>query len=712
MSQQIGNIKLRKILGNGNTSSGKQQQSNATLSPDFNQQQQFPSSSFVNGEDVKYTNQNFINAATIFNSTLEKQQQHTMDHLRLPIMSQEMHALWPFGTTTFISPIIPAANMTLPYATIATGPYTATTVPIFPGTQQCSIAGSPLSTFSSTSSSSVASQQQIQMQQDRNVNGNSGNTTSSTNQNLSNDSNKINIQIQCVSQNSPMNLNSMYDSGSKINLGKFCYPSSNKSEKDNKEPSTSLCNSPVPLHPEDNAAGGDASCLNFTRSNVCQSTAANGVYLSQARFNDLRRLALRGSDIAENLAKTHRNRPCFKKIDSLCARLKQDLIRPDGVLPNINSQGIAWAVKDFIFVFTRIINAWIIIKGYVYNTPEGLNKVKAALSPDFVLAFAAWQDTTMDFIESLIKSFVNLDNLVQSQKNAYQKSEAGAAGCVSNANAATSNSPIKLLSTTPNILLDDSLDQNNNYLNRNYIYTMVEDSEDSQRQATLKGTYFKTGTYNPIKKDELISGEVMANINGESMITTAAQQIPAATIITTEALPFENYFSNPLSEYCPVLNGNFQSNVTNSPLNLNSNGLNYDLHALQQNLTTALPSITGAQINKSIAKEVNNKKINLMKECIMSMNNADMFFKFQFTKNYFPDFINKYQQDIMDIRSIILKCEDVKNGYENISEIVDDVMNIIKAGKEFLKTNHDQKLENAINVFEMEFKKLLSDHEI
>lgn len=74
--------------------------------------------------------------------------------------------------------------------------------------------------------------------------------------------------------------------------------------------------------------------------------SGDGFNLSPEIFNLLTHVALHGSEIAEKLAFNHRNRPCFKKIDSLCARMKQDLIRPDGVLPNINSQGIAWAVKD------------------------------------------------------------------------------------------------------------------------------------------------------------------------------------------------------------------------------------------------------------------------------------------------------------------------------------------------------------------------------
>jgi hypothetical protein len=69
---------------------------------------------------------------------------------------------------------------------------------------------------------------------------------------------------------------------------------------------------------------------------------------------ELTRIAMKGCDLAEDLSNSHKKRPCFKKIDSLAARLKQDLVRTDNVLANINSQGLAWAVKDFIFVFTRM----------------------------------------------------------------------------------------------------------------------------------------------------------------------------------------------------------------------------------------------------------------------------------------------------------------------------------------------------------------------
>lgn len=169
----------------------------------------------------------------------------------------------------------------------------------------------------------------------------------------------------------------------------------------------------------------EAAAVSSSSSSSVASTAyrSGGGVAKPDQFAEITQMALLGCDMAERLAHTHRNRPCFKKIDSLCARMKQDLVRQDTVLANINSQGMAWAVKDFIFVFTRIINAWIIIKGYVYNTPEGLAKVKCALSPDFDESFARWQAATKDFVENLIHSFVNLDQKVQSQRNAFQKFE-------------------------------------------------------------------------------------------------------------------------------------------------------------------------------------------------------------------------------------------------------------------------------------------------
>lgn len=274
------------------------------------------------------------------------------------------------------------------------------------------------------------------------------------------------------------------------------------------------------------------------------------------RLQDITRISLQGSDIAERLANAHRQRPCFKKMDTLCARLKQDLLRPDGVLPNINSQGIAWAVKDFIFVFTRIVNSWVILKGYVYNTPDGLNKIKDQLPAGFMAAFDYWQISTLTLVEMIIKSFVNLDGMLQKQKNSFTKLDNTYNNLSSNGNSSDSNSSNKTLNGTDISLpvtavvspqdnmgrgygpsaystphstkkcrettktvgkgtsansFSDSLEPENDSdimdttpmcsHNLNYLYTMIEDSEEAQRCVNANGTYLKTGTYTPLKKD-------------------------------------------------------------------------------------------------------------------------------------------------------------------------------------------------------------------
>lgn len=262
--------------------------------------------------------------------------------------------------------------------------------------------------------------------------------------------------------------------------------------------------------------------------------------LHQQRLHDITTISLQGCEIAERLASAHRNRPCFKKIDTLCGRLKQDLLRPDGVLANINSQGIAWAVKDFIFVFTRIVNAWVIMKGYVYNTPEGLNKIKDELPSGFMATFDSWQNETLALVEMIIKSFVSLDDLLLKQKNSFVSKDLSLnnsssiwsfndsnesttsckkANCISAGQGlgpTANSSPINQSGGVGKSLPESDEQQKQQRaasttttavykpksgVSLNYLYTMIEDSEETQRNVDANGTYLKTGTYQPLQKE-------------------------------------------------------------------------------------------------------------------------------------------------------------------------------------------------------------------
>ena len=398
----------------------------------------------------------------------------------------------------------------------------------------------------------------------------------------------------------------------------------------------------------------------------------------------LTRMALKGCDTAEMLAHTHRNRPCFKKIDSLCARLKQDLQRSDSVLANINSQGVAWAVKDFIFVFTRIINAWIIIKGYVYNTPEGLAKVKSSLSGDFTEQFLKWQDSTISFVDSIIKSFINLDEMVQSQRTSFQKTESNK-NCknASKNDSHTAADPIadeyiveyltklfnhdnepkksddKLSATTNNIensVQAPTINNNLTIMATGFFPKIIEESEESQIQAAEKGTYFKTGKYNPMKKDK--------NINNNNNNNNSMQKNENNNNNSMESLvECKSMFTNNTSSLA--------SSDTISPINMmdmsNGMGINYDPNHVEQ--TPRAPflkdlnslSLNNIMAAKSVEYHIRNidddfeeaknltAKVEYLLNKMMNLEESQYLFKTVFTKNYVNIFFFLFIYDLFHI---------------------------------------------------------------
>ncbi|XP_026844433.1 protein mitoshell isoform X1 [Drosophila persimilis] len=270
---------------------------------------------------------------------------------------------------------------------------------------------------------------------------------------------------------------------------------------------------------------------------------------------DIVQLALHGSNICAAVANTHSTRPCFKKIDTLCARLKQDLLRVDGVLANINSQGIAWAVKDFIFLFTRIMSAWTILKSYLYNDMDGIKKLIDILPMGFMQVFNTWQLATIPMIDMVIQSIVNLDAGARPQaysgngggggdnsppggnRRCHSPSDDGnrhisrsrhsppkgnrSRHSPSNSNRGrnfqsgdspsyygSANSPPRL-DKPPTVEQGAEagaeaaapINKPKSCQNLINMYTMVENSEETQRHVDANGTYLKTGTYQPLQKE-------------------------------------------------------------------------------------------------------------------------------------------------------------------------------------------------------------------
>ncbi|XP_034471995.1 protein mitoshell [Drosophila innubila] len=443
------------------------------------------------------------------------------------------------------------------------------------------------------------------------------------------------------------------------------------------------------------------------------------VTLPVQRLQDITRISLQGSDIAERLANAHRQRPCFKKMDTLCARLKQDLLRPDGVLPNINSQGIAWAVKDFIFVFTRIVNSWVILKGYVYNTPEGLNKIKDELPDGFMAAFDCWQISTLTLVDMIIKSFVNLDSMLQKQKNSFSKPDIN--NWSSNGNSSDSNSSNKTLngtdivseveagrgpsaystpqSNTKNSASGDALDNSFNRpqvqlnpncmdnkpmagKNLNYLYTMVQDSEEAQRCVNANGTYLKTGTYTPLMKDAT---------QVEQSPQTPPKSIPMVWVQSN----VPNARNSPCLPAQPLPQQSLEQSKTvlKSPTaKLKSQCRHNDVKPY----TTPM-SLMGREMARKLF-ELSNR--------IMQMQNIDRFFQKLFTLNYYPYFYERCQHEFIDVRAIILKCESAT--YQHVFQAIHDLRRIIFLVRNDLKdhTNMDLRLYTAL--YERSINEMLS----
>jgi hypothetical protein len=58
-------------------------------------------------------------------------------------------------------------------------------------------------------------------------------------------------------------------------------------------------------------------------------------------FFELQRVCSEGCSSSESIAESYRRRPCFKKIELLLARLKQELNIHQNIISNVNSQGEA-----------------------------------------------------------------------------------------------------------------------------------------------------------------------------------------------------------------------------------------------------------------------------------------------------------------------------------------------------------------------------------
>lgn len=208
-----------------------------------------------------------------------------------------------------------------------------------------------------------------------------------------------------------------------------------------------------------------------------------------AIFYDLQMFALDGCTYTENVAQNYRKRPCFKKIEQLLSRLKHELNIHHNIVSNINSQGTAWVVKDFIFAFTRIINAWTIMRGYVYDKAESLDDLRSEFDPDFIGSFSEWQKSTLKMMKSLMTSIENMDASIQNKSGNKQKKR----------------DPFVHKGTTDNVYDHDLLKDFQKDL---FAPKIAPNSEQIQIRNHNNHLYFRPGVLQPLTKDSCQSSSI------------------------------------------------------------------------------------------------------------------------------------------------------------------------------------------------------------
>lgn len=115
-----------------------------------------------------------------------------------------------------------------------------------------------------------------------------------------------------------------------------------------------------------------------------------------------------GCKEGEEIAEKNKHRPCFRNIQNLCVKTRNEITKPNTTTSNIHSQGIPWATKDFVYAFVRLANCWQILNGYLAKGTS-LRKVEKEYTPSFKECYERWEKNSIELATELRKVFGNLD---------------------------------------------------------------------------------------------------------------------------------------------------------------------------------------------------------------------------------------------------------------------------------------------------------------
>lgn len=263
---------------------------------------------------------------------------------------------------------------------------------------------------------------------------------------------------------------------------------------------------------------------NLFRSTISQQEVIiNPAVKVDSIFYELQCYCAEGCGQFEATAQNYRRRPCFKKIELLLSRLKQELNVHHNIVSNINSQGTAWVIKDLIFVFTRIVNAWIIMRGYIYDASTGLNPMRAEFDPDFIENFLEWQAATLKFMKPLVTTVDNLNVFTHNKDASKKKKE-------------------KCARPPPGHKEYDA-EFLENFQKQLFTPQCLDNSEELQLRTHHTKAYFRAGIMKPLMMPQ----------NGGNMSSSVTSPMSPASQSSCESDIMKSWFSNDDLQGSPIV---------------------------------------------------------------------------------------------------------------------------------------------------------------
>jgi hypothetical protein len=389
-------------------------------------------------------------------------------------------------------------------------------------------------------------------------------------------------------------------------------------------------------------------------------------------FYELQCFASDGCTFAEGVAQNYRKRPCFKKIELLLSRLKQELNIHHNITSNINSQGTAWAIKDFIFVFSRIVNAWIIMRGYIYDKSKGLDDLRKDYDPNFSDSFIEWQEATLKMMKALMGSVENFDVLAQNKSGNKEKKKE----VYVDVESETKQYDKEFLE---------------NFQKELFSPKSAENSEEVQIRNHRTNAYFRSGYLKPLQIDPQYSPS--------SSLEPATPATPSSTD-PLQWMSYEDLNDSPFNSASTGSSGRLYNrksfSLPGTPMD--QSGAPFDSSfkpRARKDLSSKFNSMAGfhRDIEAELDKQFGKLDINIDENDNEEKRLEKMYKKDSSKVVYLINEVSKLSYDDSFTVCINLIVENIKNGkYSDLNSILDEFKILVKHAKSLTEnTNNDDK---------------------